>query len=74
MVSEVRDRSSLQTSFHGVRKCEIQYRHHFMVSEVVDNLDLLIHTKGIDARISTWISLCHSGFKGPGVSRNSDLQ
>ena len=48
-----------------------------MVSEALDNLDLLIHTKGIDARISIWISLCHSGFKGPAVSsvlRNSDLQ
>ena len=50
------------------------YRHRFMVSEVLDDLDLFIHTKGIDARISIWISLCHSGFKGPAVSRNSDLQ
>ena len=45
-----------------------------MVSEVLDYPGLL---QGIDARISIWISLCHSGFKGPAVSsvlRNSDLQ
>ena len=56
------------------QKCVIQYRHHFMVSEVLDNPGLL---QGNDARISNQISLCHSGFKGPAissVSRNSDLQ
>ena len=45
-----------------------------MVSEVLDNPGLL---QGIDAWISNWISLCHSGFKGPAVSSvsgNSDLQ
>ena len=34
-----------------------------MVSEVLDNLDPLIHTKGTDTRISIWISLCHLDLK-----------
>ena len=39
--------------------------YHFMVSEVLDNPGLY---KGTDTRISTRISLCHSGFKGPAAS------
>ena len=49
--------------------------YHFMVSEVLDDPEL--YFKGTDTRISTWISLCHSGFKGPAVSsvlKNSDFQ
>ena len=48
----------------------------FMVSEVFGDLEL--YFKGTDTGISTRISLCHSGFKGPAVSsvslRNSDFQ
>ena len=62
MVSEVHDKST-------------DYRHHFMVSEVLGDLEL--YFKGTDTGISFWILLCHSGFKGPAVSsvlRNSDFQ
>ena len=48
-------------SFHGVRRVEF----------------LELYFKGTDTRISIWISLCHSGIKGPAVSsvlKNSDLQ
>ena len=50
-------------SFHGVRSN--------------GQSGTLIHRKGTDTRISIWISLCHSGFKGPYISsvlRNSDFQ
>ena len=40
--------------FHGVRS--------------IGQSGPLIHMKGIDARFSTRISLCHSGFKGPAIS------
>ena len=62
MVSEVHDKSR-------------DYRHHFMVSEALDDLEL--YFIGTDTRISTRISLCHPGFKGPAissVSKNSDFQ
>ena len=48
-------------SFHGGRRVEF----------------LELYFKGTDTRISIWISMCHSGFKGPDISsvlKNSDFQ
>ena len=49
--------------------------YRFMVSEVLGDPEL--YFKGTDTGISFWISLCHSGFKGPAISsvlKNSDFQ
>ena len=68
MVSEVCD--PVQTSYHGVRKC--------LTNPPTTNIALWnFISKGTDTGISTRISLCHSGFKGPAVSsvlKNSDFQ
>ena len=76
MVSEVHDKSrDYRYCFMVSEVHDPVYRHCFMVSEEWKIWNFI--SKRIDARISTRISLYHSGFKGPAIStvlKNSDFQ